>query len=280
MRIVVKRHRSPDEGDGLGSAGLRWWGPFVSWRWTRRAGLAGASGSFLLHVVLLLVLSFLILEQFRDSKPLSTEWSHSEDGPVSLPESVAATLQVESSAAAETETPRIDTALLEGREHVLEDALSESILEQMSALDSQVKSSGGGLLQAPAGARVVRKGSFSVWTVPTDPRPGQEYRIVIQVRLPKSVRRYRAMDLSGDVLGTDDYRQQIPWDPRWVRRTDVALTMRNGRLVPLRRGDFLAIRDRLTQLVIRVPPARRLVRDRITIRSRLLKEQQVLEIVF
>jgi hypothetical protein len=56
--------------------------------------------------------------------------------------------------------------------------------------------------------------------------------------------------------------------------------MRNGRLVPLRRGDFLAIRDRLTQLVIRVPPARRLVRDRITIRSRLLKEQQVLEIVF
>ncbi len=252
----------------------------MSGRRARQAGLAGAGGSFLVHLVVLLVLSFLILEQLRDSKPLSTEWSHSEDGPVSLPESVAAALQVESSAATETETPRIDTALLEGREHVLEDALSDSILEQMSAVDSPANASGGGLLQAPAGARVVRKGSFSVWTVPTDPKPGQEYRIVVQVRLPKSVRRYRATDLSGDVQGTDDYRQQIPWDPRWERRTDVALTMRNGRLVPLRRGDFLAIRDRLTQLVIRVPPARRLVRDRITIRSKLLKEQQVLEIVF
>ena len=32
--------------------------------------------------------------------------------------------------------------------------------------------------------------------------------------------------------------------------------------------------------MIRVPPAKRLVRDRIKIRSKLLKEQQVLEIVF
>ncbi len=275
----MKRPGSPVAGNDGGSEGLRSWSLLISGGWIRRAGLAGVGGSLLVHVVVLLVLSLLILEQFRDSKPLSTEWSQSEDGPVSLPESVAAELQVESSSAEETKVRRIDTALLEGREHVLEDALSESILEQMSAADSQLASSSGGLLQAPTGARVVRKGSFSVWTVPKDPRPGEEYRIVIQVRLPKSVRRYRATDLSGDVQGTDKYRQQIPWDPRW-ERAGVALTLRNGRLVRLRRGDFLAIRDRLTQLVIRVPPAKRLVRDRITIRSRLLKEQQVLEIVF
>ncbi len=243
-------------------------------------GVAGFGGSFFLHMLILLVGSALVFEQFRDAQPLSTEWSQEEEGPVSLPEAAAAELEV---ATARDENPRlqqINTALVPGRERALDDALADAMLEYIAEFDSETSASTGGLLKAPAGARVVRKGSFSVWTVPKDPLPEEEYKIVIQIRLPDNVRRYRATDLSGEVEGTDGYRQKIPWDPRWKGRTDVALTIRDGRMVRLRKGGFLPISGRITQLVIRVPPAKRLVRDKIKIQSRLLKEQQLLEIVF
>lgn len=246
----------------------------------RRAGLTGVSGSFLLHGVTLLALSLLVLDQWKDPVPLSTEWTQSDEGPPSLPESAAGVLELESAVDQTRESPKIDTALLEGREHVLEEALSEVMADFVSDFDANHSGSGGAMLKAPDGRRVVKKGSFSVWTVPKDPLPEQEYQIVIQVRLPSNVRRYRATDLTGEVEGSDRYRQKIPWDPKWKKRTDVALTVRKGRLVALRRGDFLPVRDRVAQLVIRVPPARRLVRDKIRIQSKLLKEQQVLEIVF
>tara|TARA_Y100000588_G_scaffold120939_1_gene132351 strand:+ start:3363 stop:4172 length:810 start_codon:yes stop_codon:yes gene_type:complete len=247
---------------------------------TLRAGLTGMSGSFVLHGVTLLALSLLVLEQWHDPAPLSTEWTQSDEGPPSLPESAAGVLELESVVDQKHRPPKIDTALLEGREHVLEEALSDVMADFVSDFDSENSGSGGSVLKAPDGKRVVKKGSFSVWTVPKDPLPEQEYQIVIQVRLPNYVRRYRATDLTGEVEGSDRYRQKIPWDPKWKKRTDVALTVRKGRLVALRRGDFLPVRDRVAQLVIRVPPAKRLVRDRIRIQSKLLKEQQVLEIVF
>ena len=263
---------------GAEEMGTRW--TIALGRQTLRAGLAGASGSFVVHVALMLVISLLVIDQFWDVEPLSTEWSQSEDRPPSLPESAASALEIESAVQRDAKVPKIDTTLLQGREYVLDESLSVAMLEYVADFDRQASGSSRGLLKAPDGARVVRKGSFSVWTVPKDPLPEHEYKIVIQVRLPEGVRRYRATDLIGEVEGTDRYRQQIPWDPKWKGRTDVALTIRAGQLVPLRRGDFLPVRDRITQLVIRVPPAKRLVRDRIKIRSKLLKEQQVLEIVF
>ena len=280
-RVVSKRPTSSELPEARGSVG-------PAGRWVAlvgqlmgRSGAAGLSGSLVLHVLILLVFSLLVLDQFRDAEPLSTEWSQSEDGPPSLPESAAAAeLELESAAERARQVPRINTALLDGREDVLDDVLSAAMLEYVADFDSEAATTSGGLLQAPDGARVVKQGSFSVWTVPKDPLPEQEYKIVIQIRLPDVVRRYRAADLSGEVEGSDGYRQQIPWDPKWKGRTDVALTIRDGRLVPLRKGGFLPVHDRITQLVIRVPPARRLVRDRIKIRSKLLKEQQLLEIVF
>ena len=221
-----------------------------------------------------------MLEQWHDPVPLSTEWTQSEEAPPSLPESAAGVLELESVVDQKHQPPKIDTALMEGREHVLEEALSDVMADFVSEFDVENSGSGGSVLKAPDGKRVVKKGSFSVWTVPKDPLPEQEYQIVIQVRLPNYVRRYRATDLTGEVEGSDRYRQKIPWDPKWKNRTDVALTVRKGRLVALRRGDFLPVRDRVAQLVIRVPPAKKLVRDKIRIQSKLLKEQQVLEIVF
>ena len=256
-----------------------WWS-LPGDRQVRRAGLTGVSGSFLLHGVTLLALSLLVLDQWNDPSPLSTEWTQSDEGPPSLPESAAGPLEIESAVNRKSQSAKIDTALLEGREHVLEESLSEVMAEIVSNFDANNPNSGGSVLKAPDGSRVVKKGSFSVWTVPKDPLPEQEYQIVIQVRLPNYVRRYRATDLSGEVEGSDRYRQKIPWDPRWKNRTDVALTVKKGRLVALRRGDFLPVRDRIAQLVIRVPAAKKLVRDKIRIQSKLLKEQQLLEIVF
>ena len=112
---------------------------------------------------------------------------------------------------------------------------------------------GGG---APKNA--VTKGSFTVWTVPEDPEPGQDYVIVIEIKLPEKVQRYPLKDLSGMVVGTDGWRQAIPGKSQ----------------------GFARVVDHRTQLEIRVPGAPRLVRDTIRIRSRILKEQQVLTIVF
>ena len=63
---------------------------------TLRAGLTGMSGSFVLHGVTLLALSLLVLEQWHDPAPLSTEWTQSDEGPPSLPESAAGVLELES----------------------------------------------------------------------------------------------------------------------------------------------------------------------------------------
>ena len=107
-------------------------------------------------------------------------------------------------------------------------------------------------------SKAVTKGSFTVWTVPEDPLPGQNYKIIIQVKLPDRVTRYRRSDLTGTVIGTDGYRQFIPG---------------------VKRG-WLPVRENLAQMDIFVPAAASLVRDKIMVRSKILKEEQNLEIVF
>lgn len=104
----------------------------------------------------------------------------------------------------------------------------------------------------------VTKGSFSAWTVPEDPEPGMPYRIVIQLRLPDKIEVYRPADLRGMVIGTDGYRQTI--------------YIRNREPVP--------VVDNTVQFELRVPGASKLVRDTIRVESRILREKQVLEIVF
>jgi hypothetical protein len=104
----------------------------------------------------------------------------------------------------------------------------------------------------------VTKGSFSAWTVPEDPEPGMPYRIVIQVRLPDKIDVYRPADLRGMVIGTDGYRQSIY----------------------IRKREPVPVVDNTVQFELRVPGASKLVRDTIRVESRILREKQVLEIVF
>lgn len=108
----------------------------------------------------------------------------------------------------------------------------------------------------PGGDEAVTKGSFSAWTVPSDPKPGEDYLIVIQVEY-KSGAKLRLGDVNGTVVGTDKYRQEI----------------RNNH----KRTRYIL---KANQVVVSVPGAERLVEDTIEVRSNILKEEQKLVIVF
>lgn len=110
----------------------------------------------------------------------------------------------------------------------------------------------------PGGGKVVTKGSFSVWTVPANPRPFQSYLIIVQVDMKgrSSLMLKRDRDeLTGTVEGSDRYFQVIE---------------NTGFFVP-----------KVNQMVIPVPGAERaLVRDVIRVRSKTLNESQELTITF
>ena len=112
-----------------------------------------------------------------------------------------------------------------------------------------------------AGKNAVTEGSFTVWTDPDDPIPGETYTIMIEVRLPENVTHYPRKDLAGLVTGTDGWEQPLPGNAKPVQQ-------------------YLPIHNHTVQLEVDVPGAGRRVRDTIQLRSKLLKEEQVLKIVF
>lgn len=103
-----------------------------------------------------------------------------------------------------------------------------------------------------------RKGNFSAWTEPRDPKPHENYTIVIQVKLPANVKKFRASDLKGLVTGTDRYLQKISY------RSTEQFPVENG----------------VVEIRIIVPGAEMRVRDTIQIESKLLREKQTFEIEF
>lgn len=108
----------------------------------------------------------------------------------------------------------------------------------------------------PTPARAVTSGSFSVWLDPPFPRSGEPYSIYIQVRLPERIKRYTWGDLSGYVMGSDGYRKAI----QGHRRQQIPLS------------------DHTATIVVPVVGAERLEMDTIVIRSRILKQQRMIEL--
>ena len=111
-------------------------------------------------------------------------------------------------------------------------------------------------LRIPSHAQT--KGSFSAWTDPRDPKPNENYSIVIQIRLPEKIKKYRGSDLTGTVTGTDRYKQTIRF----------------------RYSEQFPVEDGLVEIRIPVPGGGFRVRDTIRIESKLLKEKQTFEIEF
>lgn len=147
--------------------------------------------------------------------------------------------------------------------------------------DGDGKGTGGGEFKFKPMGNAVTVGSFTAWTVPKDPDLNEDYLIIIQVKLPYSYKstRYRASDLSGLVVGTDDHRQAIPWDVRWPNSTFTANA--NGEIRPVTKKDYLPVKNRVSQLIVKVPGSKiPATRDTIKLESKVLKEKHTLEIVF
>ena len=136
----------------------------------------------------------------------------------------------------------------------------------------------GFMFSMPEGGKVVSKGSFSAWTVPEDPEPRKDYMIVIRIKLPEKTKLYRISDLSGKVEGSDLYVQHLPFDPN--RRDLGARSENGGQITKLRSSSRLRVIKNHVQIMIPVKGGDTLVRDTIHIKSRMLKEDQKLEIVF
>lgn len=107
----------------------------------------------------------------------------------------------------------------------------------------------------PEGGKVVKKGSFAAWTVPEDPKPGEDYKIVIQVKYKQKSQKLNPNDITGSVIGTDKFRLMI--------------SPHTSEVIP-----------EANQVVVYIPGAAARVRDTIRVYSAMLKENQRLEIVF
>lgn len=137
------------------------------------------------------------------------------------------------------------------------------------------------------------RGSFTVWTEPEAPAANQPYFIYIEMRVPRNVRRLNITDLSGTISGTDNYLAEIPSGKGYTvaspgRQTATADSRVQGYRPAT--DDYVQIfggrglietEDGIARIRVQVPGARMpAIRDTIRIRSKLLREEQTLEIEF
>jgi hypothetical protein len=136
----------------------------------------------------------------------------------------------------------------------------------------------GVLLKVPESGLAVTKGSFTAFTIPANPKPREVYSIVIEVRLPDDVKEFRVSDLVGEVRGSDKYVQKIPYDKDAPYAAGYPIG--NAGIKVLTSSTVLNVEKNRVQIIVKVPGAARMVKDVIKIRSRKLKEEQELTLVF
>ena len=136
----------------------------------------------------------------------------------------------------------------------------------------------GVLLKVPESGLAVTKGSFTAFTIPANPKPREVYSIVIEVRLPDDVKEFRVSDLVGEVRGSDKYVQKIPYDKD--APSAAGYPVENAGIKVLTSSSVLNVEKNRVQIIVKVPGAARMVKDVIKIRSRKLKEEQELTLVF
>ena len=250
------------------------------WQQRVKAWIVGTAGlsygiSIAFHTMLLIVLALIVYHSIPEDERGTLMVDTREDEEISLSE---VDTRIEMPMAQEDLTPaQLQAVPLPDVETDLE--LQDSVQDLLPSPGAVGEGTGGGAgLALPRGDNAVTRGSFTAWTIPEDPAPAKDYVIVIEIKVPDRIKTYRLVDLSGVVIGTDLYSQQIPYDPRNPSST---AAVRDGKPVTLRDNRAqVPIVDGRVQLMIRVPGAAELVKDRIKVRSRLLKEEQDLEIQF
>ena len=238
------------------------------WHWPKRATVYGISTSLGLHLALLMSLAVFVISGRTDAPPSSVnvEFGH-PGGDTIIDPDLEASLQMDGGHEAAplqmadlNQPPSLDAFGFDPGE-----ALS-GVVNGVGTGDGRGTGDGTGggtgtgigvpAVNVPSFA--VTKGSFSAWTEPRDPDPGQHYVIIIQVRVPQAIREYRGSDLKGKVTGTDGYEQFIQF----------------------KTTDKFPVKDGAVEIRVPVPGAKKLVRDTIRIESRMLREKQTLKIVF
>jgi hypothetical protein len=236
----------------------------------------GYVASLTVHALILLALSLIISESFDENEAISTIITETESIDVNLTEIVA--LEMEAAGSEQTAAPQLQKLPLDNSQSFLSSDLATSIASVEGDGGGSGSDDGGGFsFKMPSGGKAVQKGSFTAWTVPADPEPREDYVIVIRIKLPKGTRTYRISDLSGKVIGTDTYEQEIPYDRK---RPDAVMAEKRGRLSPVKLTDRLTVVDDHVQIMVKVQGAASLVEDTIVVRSKRLDEDQNIKIVF
>lgn len=249
-------------------------------RWLVSNDAFGYATSLVLHLVLLVLLSIVLVEEVG-SGAFTTLASQSERERVEFDELLDTRMDL---AGGETEFEQLpELTVVEAPDAELQLPIDTDLLLRDpgdSEGEAEEGDGPGTAFSPPSGGNAVTKGSFTVWAEPDNPALHEPYIIFIRVRLPKGKRHYRASDLSGIVLGTDAHEQRIPWDPRWPGAALKTKRSGDGQL-PLRLNGYLPIKKRHALLMVRVPGSRiPKTEDTIEIESKLLKERQTLKIVF
>lgn len=246
--------------------------------WLISNASCGYGVSLIIHTVLLLALSAIVYHSMDDNQSISMIITDADAMPIEFTEIMD--LTVEPAGSSQNQLPQLTKIPITAEEA----EITSSLLDSTASMAGNNGEGGdtdegfGFMFSMPEGGKVVSKGSFSAWTVPEDPEPRKDYMIVIRIRLPEKTRLYRISDLSGKVEGSDFYVQHLPFDPN--RKDLGARSERGGQVIRLRSSDRLRVINNHVQIMIPVMGGDSLVRDTIHVRSRMLKEDQTLEIVF
>ena len=264
------------------------WQQWIAKQFTGDEG-AGLGISLVLHLMLIAILAIPIIRHVQSGPIFSAVLTESGDDEFILSEPLDTELS----------SPELDGGI---EQFQLPDLLADESAPITDALFRESAAGEGdgiGAGDVAAGMQrfvpdnAVVAGSFSAWTTPTfghpdrgeyyarrfgepdpeagdSPRPGQPYYITIQIRVPEGRRRFPIRDLTGVIIGTDGYEQRLP--------EHTYVLDQNGR--PTRARTTVPVVDDVVQIMVFVPGARELVKDTIEISSKLLNEEQEMEILF
>ena len=285
---------------------------------TWREFLLGPEGksfsiSFLVHVLLLALLAIPLSQSLSRDKDVAPviEVVEGTEGSDILGEIIdAPVLQTGKSMGMEDfASPRLDEGTygfalpMNG---TVADAMGTSGSDEGSGAADLAGAVGGYLLREPGNA--VKAGRFTAFSRPIivtgvgnkireefgepgdAPLAGQAYFIVIQIQVDPRRKTYLIGDLIGSVVGTDGYTQKIPdgmyilddkGQPQELNPVEpINPEQPTKRPKPAKPIKPVKVVNGVVQLLMRVPGAKSEVRDNITLKSKMLREEQNLQLIF
>lgn len=262
--------------------------------WFGRLAACGYGASLFLHLILLVVLlSMVVVGGSPDSGGSPIIVGEAENDAVAFDEVLDTRIAANELDAREEFVPLEFDAVRPDPDQALAKEIDDTVSQLFDKAIPEAPA--GGAFGVPGNNRTTR-GSFTVWTEPEDPEPGQPYYIYIQMVVPKRISRIAVNDLSGTIHGTDGYNAVVPTGHAYYddRRIGSAPGARVEKFTgssspqpfalirnPLER---LSIHEQMAMLRVQIPGASSrgplAIRDKITIRSKALKEEQTLEIEF